>query len=163
MNYVIINIDKLESRDRTSVIKIAAQNNKGCGCFLYKQETKNTKSQLPVFILMNLVGCIAHLTRTLSGDLEKNPGSFTQISNAIIVHLMRRTRMPHVPKHVNSVSLIGNRLSQRGRNPVNVLGDGNCFFNAVSRQLNNYHFHMRSVGVQHLLHHPGLYIESNVL
>ena len=29
---------------------IAAQNNKDCVCFLYKQEPENTKSQLPVFI-----------------------------------------------------------------------------------------------------------------
>jgi len=55
VEYVIINIDQLESRDRTSVRKIAAQNNKGCGCFLYKQEPENTKSQLPVFVLMNMV------------------------------------------------------------------------------------------------------------
>jgi len=37
MNFVecvIINIDQLESRDRTSVRRIAAQNNKGSGCFL---------------------------------------------------------------------------------------------------------------------------------
>ena len=29
---------------------IAAQNNKDCVCFLYKQEPENIKSQLPVFI-----------------------------------------------------------------------------------------------------------------
>jgi len=44
VEYVIINIDQLESRDQTSVRKIAAQNNKGCDCFLYKQEPENTKS-----------------------------------------------------------------------------------------------------------------------
>jgi len=55
VEYVIINIDQLESRDRTSVRKITAQNNKGCGYFLYKQEPQNTKSQLPLFILMNMV------------------------------------------------------------------------------------------------------------
>ena len=32
--------------------KIAAQNNKGCGCFC---KNKNPKTQLPVFILMNMV------------------------------------------------------------------------------------------------------------
>ena len=31
-------------------IIIAAQNNKDCVCFLYKQEPENIKSQLPVFI-----------------------------------------------------------------------------------------------------------------
>ena len=41
---------------RTSIKKIinlyiiAAQNNKDCVCFLYKQEPENIKSQLPVFI-----------------------------------------------------------------------------------------------------------------
>jgi len=34
VEYVIINKDQLESRDPASVKKIAAQNNKGCGCFL---------------------------------------------------------------------------------------------------------------------------------
>ena len=48
-------LDQLENRDRTSARKIAAQNNKGCGCFLYKQEPENTISQLPVFILINMV------------------------------------------------------------------------------------------------------------
>ena len=47
---------------------------------------------------------------------------------------------------------------------MNVLGDGNCFFRAVSCQLYNtpeYHFCIRFLGVQHLLHYPELYIESN--
>ena len=51
-------LNQLESRGRTSIRKIygiylyiiAAQNNKDCVCFLYKQEPENTKSQLPVFI-----------------------------------------------------------------------------------------------------------------
>ena len=69
-------------------------------------------------------------------------------------------------KQVISVSLLESRLSELGRIPVSVLGDGNCFFSAVSRQLNSiprYHFYIRSLGVQHLLHHPGLHFESNVL
>ena len=47
---------------------------------------------------------------------------------------------------------------------MNVLGDGNCFFRAVSCQLYNtpeYHLYIRFLGVQHLLHNPELYIESN--
>ena len=65
---------------------------------------------------------------------------------------------------VNSVSLLEFRLSVRGRISVNVLGDGNCFFCAVSCQLYNnpeYHFYINSLGVQHVLHHPELYIESH--
>ena len=56
VEYVVISLNELESRGRTSIKKninlyiIAAQNNKDCVCFLYKQEPENTKSQLPVFI-----------------------------------------------------------------------------------------------------------------
>ena len=56
MEYVVISLNQLESRGRTSIKKIinlyiiAAQNNKDCVCFLYKQEPENIKSQLPVFI-----------------------------------------------------------------------------------------------------------------
>ena len=56
VEYVVISLNQLESRGQTSIKKIinlyiiAAQNNKDCVCFLYKQEPKNIKSQLPVFI-----------------------------------------------------------------------------------------------------------------
>ena len=60
VEYVVISLNQLESRVRTSIKKIinlyifiaiiAAQNNKDCVCFLYKQEPENTKSQFPVFI-----------------------------------------------------------------------------------------------------------------
>ena len=56
VEYVVISLNQLESRGRTSIKKIinlyviAAQNNKDCVCFLYKQEPENIKSQLPVFI-----------------------------------------------------------------------------------------------------------------
>ena len=109
VEYVIINIDQLESRDRTSVRKIAAQNNNGCGCFQFGQARTRKYSclclywwtwfeEIKVLLSTNTMGCIAHLIITLSGDVEKNPGpfEFTQISNAIIVHLIR-TRMLHVP------------------------------------------------------------------
>ena len=53
VEYVVISLyNQLESRGRTSIKKdlyiIAAQNNKDCVCFLYKQEPE--ESQLPVFI-----------------------------------------------------------------------------------------------------------------
>ena len=56
VEYVVISSHQLESGGRTSIKKIinlyiiAAQNNKECVCFLYKEEPQNTKSQLPVFI-----------------------------------------------------------------------------------------------------------------
>jgi len=40
----------------------------------------------------NTMGCIAHLIKALSGDLEKNPRPFTQIINAIIIHLRAEIR-----------------------------------------------------------------------
>lgn len=56
------------------------------------------------------------------------------------------------------------RLAELGRVPVNVLGDGNCFFRAVSYQLYNtpeYHLYICFLGIQHLQHYPELYIERN--
>lgn len=99
--------------------------------------------------------CVAQRIIALSGDVEENPGPCTQINN---------DKNAQCAKQVNSVSLLESRLSELGKIPVNVLGDGNCFFRAVSCQLYNtpeYHLYIRSLGVQHLLHHPELYIESN--
>ena len=95
---------------------------------------------------------VAHRIIALSGNVEENPGPFTQIDND-----------KNVPctKQVNS--LLESRLSDRGRISANVLGDGNCFFCAVSCQLYNnpeYHLYIHSLGVQHVLHHPELYIEG---
>ena len=119
-----------------------------------------------MLLCTNTTGCIAYLIITLSGDVEKNPGPFTQISNAIIVHLMRRTRMLYVPNksiqfhywNPDYVNLVEFQSMYWEMQTV--------FFSAVSRQLNNtpeYHFYIHSLRVQHLLHHPGLYFESNVL
>lgn len=81
---------------------------------------------------------VAHRVVALSGDIEENPGPFTQTNidkNVLCT------------KSMNSVSLLESRLCRLGRVPVDVLGDGNCFFRAVSCQLHNtseYHFHIRS-------------------
>ena len=98
---------------------------------------------------------MAHRIITLSGDVEENPGPFTQTNN---------DKKVFCSESVNTVSLLESRLLEVGRLPVNVLGDGNCFFRAVSCQLYNtpeYHLYIRFLGVQHLLHNPELYIESN--
>lgn len=98
---------------------------------------------------------VADRTISLSGDVEKNPGPSTQ---------MNIDKNDSCAISVNSVSLLESRLAELGRIPVNVLGDGNCFFRAVSCQLYNtpdYHVYIRCLGIQHLLHHPELYIESN--
>ena len=87
VEYVIINIDQLESRDRTSVKKIAAQSNKGCGCFSRKHKKSVACVNTDEHGLKKLkCSCVqilwvAHLIIALSGDVEENPGPFTQINN----------------------------------------------------------------------------------
>ena len=100
---------------------------------------------------------MAHRIIALSGDVEENPWSFTQINN---------DKIAPCAKHVSSVSLLEFTLSEFGRIPGNALGDENCFFSAVSCQLYNTpenHLYIRflGVGVQLVQHHPELYIESN--
>jgi len=96
---------------------------------------------------------VAHLIITLSGDIEENPGPLTETNNDKVL----------CSKSVNTVILVGSRLLELDRLPVNVLGAGNCFFRALSCQLYNTHeyFYICFLGVQHLLHNPELYIESN--
>ena len=96
---------------------------------------------------------VAHRIIALSGNVEENPGPFTQINND-----------KNVPCTEQVNSLLESRLSDRGRISANVLGDGNCSFCAVSCQLYNnpeYYLYIHSFGVQHVLHHPELYIEGD--
>ena len=71
---------------------------------------------------------IAHCMIALSGDVEQNPGLFNQTND---------DKNVSCTKSLNSVSLLESRLSQLARLSVNVLGDGNCFFRAVSCQVYN--------------------------
>ena len=60
--------------------------------------------------------------------------------------------------------LLNLRLHQLGLRPVDVGGEGDCFFRAVSRQLYgdpNHHLLIRQAGVQYLSNNPELSIESN--
>ena len=55
----------------------------------------------------------------------------------------------------NSMSLLTTRLARIGRRPVNIVGDGNCFFRSVSHQIyqtENYHAQIRALAIQHLLY-----------
>ena len=54
---------------------------------------------------------------------------------------------------VNPMSLLTARLAQIGRIPVNITGDGNCFFRSVSHQLyqtETHHAQIRALAIQHL-------------
>ena len=64
---------------------------------------------------------VAHLIIALSGDIEENPGPFTETNNDKVL----------CSKSVNTVSLLESRLLELGRLPVNVLEYGNCFFSVL--------------------------------
>ena len=49
-----------------------------------------------------------------------------------------------------------------GLSPVNVIGDGNCFFRSVSHQLygtERHHPQIRALAIQHLINCPEHFIE----
>ena len=91
---------------------------------------------------------------SLSGDVEKNPGPTNQCNE---------NRNANCLCVSHPVSLLEFRLSQIGRVAIDVGGAGDCFFRAISHQLfgtPDYHLHVRSQGIQYLLHNPELFIES---
>ena len=63
------------------------------------------------------------------------------------------------------VLVLTQRLSELGLRPLDVGGDGDCFFKAVSHQLfgtPNSHLAIRHAGIQYLRNSPEQFIESNV-
>ena len=65
---------------------------------------------------------------------------------------------------VGSTMLLNLRLRQLGLRSVDVGGEGDCLFRAVSRQLHgdpNQHLLIRHAGVQYLSNNPERFIESN--
>ncbi|CAB3985503.1 Hypothetical predicted protein [Paramuricea clavata] len=78
----------------------------------------------------------------LCGDIESNPG----------------------PVINTSMSVLTARLARIGLQPVNIAGDGNCFFRSVSYQLyqtEDCHAQIRALAIQHLINCPEHFIESN--
>ena len=76
----------------------------------------------------------------MCGDIEMNPGP------------------------VDSLSLSISRLAQIGLSPVNVIGDGNCFFRTVRHQLYGTERHHPQIGaltIQHLINCPEHCIQYN--
>ena len=58
----------------------------------------------------------------MSGDIELNPGPLTNVSNKV------RASLP-------AYNIVENRLQQLGLRPLDVSGEGECFFRAISHQL----------------------------
>ena len=76
------------------------------------------------------------------GDIELNPG----------------------PVNISNMSLLITRLARIGRKPVNIVGDGNCFFRSVSHQLygtEDRHLQIRALAIQHLINNPEHFVEYN--
>ncbi len=74
------------------------------------------------------------------GDIELNPG----------------------PAY-NPLSVLTTRLAQMGLRPVNIVGDGNCFFRSVSHQIyqtETHHAQIRALAIQYLINSPEHFIES---
>ena len=62
------------------------------------------------------------------------------------------------------MSILTERLARIGQIPVNIVGDGNCFFRSVSHQLyrtENCHAQIRACAIQHLILCPQHFIEYN--
>ena len=78
----------------------------------------------------------------VSGDVELNPG----------------------PVNISNMPVLTTRLARIGREPVNIVGDGNCLFRSVSHQLyrtDSRHAQIRALAIQHLINCPEHFIESN--
>ena len=92
-------------------VQTRTQKHKKCVAYVYMYSI--LKKNLQCFSIQ--IQRVAHCIIALSGDIEKNPGPFTQTNDKNVSCI----------KLVNPVSLLESRLSQLGRFPVNVLGDRN--------------------------------------
>ena len=76
------------------------------------------------------------------GDIELNPG----------------------PVNISCMSILTTRLPSIGREPLNIVGDGNCFFRSVTHQLYRTvkrHPQIRALAIQHLINNPEHFVEYN--
>ena len=72
------------------------------------------------------------------GDIELNPG----------------------PVNTSYMSVLITRLARIGQKPVNIVGDGICFFHSVSHQLYGIE-QIRALAIQHLINNPERFVEYN--
>ena len=90
----------------------------------------------------------------LSGDIELNPRPVTNNSP-----LSRSIANPQ------SDFVFNYRLLRHGLRPLDLCGEGDCFFKSLSLQLcdnSSHHLEIRAAGVQYLRDNPERFIESNV-
>ncbi len=83
----------------------------------------------------------ARCSLLVCGDIELNPGPLS-----------------------NHMSVLTIRLARLGLKPVNIVGNGNCFFRSVSHQIyytETHHAQIRALAIQHLINSPEHFIESN--
>ena len=62
------------------------------------------------------------------------------------------------------LAVLTTRLARIGRIPVNIVGDGNCFFRSISHQLygtEEHHPQIRALAIQHLINCPEHFVEYN--
>ena len=68
------------------------------------------------------------------------------------------------PVNISGMSVLTTRLARIGRKPVNIIGDGNCFFRSISHQLygtEDRHPQIRALAIQHLINYPEHFVEYN--
>ena len=100
---------------------------------------------------------LSHRVISLSSDVEDNPEPSNQCSSNTQLATQGASAS-------NSIPLLETRLSEFKRIALDVWGDGDCFFRAVSDKLNgnpDNHLHVRNLGIQYLMHNPEQFIESN--
>ena len=103
-------------------------------------------------ILKNDKFCVSDKKLMMSGDIELNPGPLTNVSSKV------RASLP-------AYNIVENKLEQLGLRPLDVGGEGDCFFRAISHQLygdSNHHLDIRIAGVNYLRENPERFIESNI-
>ena len=125
-----------------------------CTCtnsFNVLSNLRNNKSKRNL-LRPNSQYCFSDKRLLLSGDIELNPGPSA-----------KNTRSSD--KLITTNVILENRLDELGLRPLDVGGEGDCFFRAISHQLYNdssHHLDIRASGVQYMRESPERFIESNV-
>ena len=112
----------------------------------------NSSTILKNAIFDNNKFCVSDKKLMMSGDIELNSGPLTNVSSKV------RASLP-------AYNIVENKLEQLGLRPLDVGGEGDCFFRAISHQLygdSNHHLDIRIAGVNYLRETHERFIESNI-